>query len=94
MRPEELVALLTSREQTWELIQAIGDPALQRARGWDLDCWTYVPMAGIVFFVHHDDRWSATAAVVAVNAREEDQAAFARSMSEISVPARLVLLPA
>jgi hypothetical protein len=25
MRPEELVALLTSREQTWEVIQAISD---------------------------------------------------------------------
>jgi hypothetical protein len=35
MRPKELVALLTSREQTWEVIQATSDPALQRARGWD-----------------------------------------------------------
>jgi hypothetical protein len=51
-------------------------------------------MSGTFFFVHHDDRWSATSAVVAINAREEDHAFFARAADGISLPARLVLLPA
>lgn len=52
MSPDELKALLTSMEVTAEVVEAIGDPALQSRRGWDLRGWSYVLVPWGVRFTH------------------------------------------
>lgn len=52
MNPDELKALLTSMEVTAEVVEAIGDPALQSLRGWDLRGWNYVLVPWGVRFTH------------------------------------------
>lgn len=59
MGSEELACLLTSVAAADELMAAIDAPALARARGWELDNWTYHAAVGSICFIEHDDQGRA-----------------------------------
>ena len=74
--PEDLVKLLNSMEVAASLAEAIGDPGLQEARGWDLTGWACESSSRAIRFIRRDEKGQTVAVITAVNAPKEQRFMF------------------
>lgn len=92
MRPEELIRLLTSKEQAELLAGAIADPALQAVHGWDLADWSCRSLPGALLFVHHEPPGTPSSLVVALSSPEQPPDEVTHLLAQRPLPLTVVVV--
>lgn len=92
MSPDALVRLLTSLSVAAEVVEALEEPALRFAQGWDLSGWSWEAVPWGVRFLRRNHSRTVTAAVVALAIPEARRAEFGPLYCDSLWPTILLLL--
>jgi len=94
MNPDELAQMLTSMRMAHDLAQAMRDPRVQSARGWDLGRWRCDEADDAVRFVHHSARGQPDVALLCVQRAEGAEWVYEAALRLSPCPTRLLVLKA
>jgi hypothetical protein len=92
MNADELILLLKSMADAHRVAEAVRDPALQKARGWDLARWTCEEVRDAVRFVHCDRKGRPESAVLCVDNPGPSQWVYEVALRLASIPTELLVL--
>lgn len=92
MNPDELLHLITSMDAAHALAEAVRDPDLQAARGWDLKRWRCDEVPEAVRFIHHNRMGRPDTALLCVKSNEACTWLYEATLKMAPCPTRLVVL--
>jgi hypothetical protein len=92
MNPDELLHLLTSMDAAHAMAQAVRDPEMQIARGWDLQRWRCDAVDEAVRFVHLNRHGRPVTALLCVKGPEACTWIYEATLRMAPFPTRLVVL--
>jgi hypothetical protein len=93
LRPDELIRLLTSQRAANDVADAVADPSLQAARGWNLAPWTCQRVPGAILFTHQAAGGQADSVVVVLATPQMLPPELVQALMPGSPPITILVVP-